>query len=149
MIQHTTTLTVQGTKLGMQQRPCDTDKLREDLRAYYDKTYGQGNWLIAPTSELPSEFATDPRAAQQAYTIENGVLIKASPEVIAEREAAQAQVTAAVEITKLKTYLTSTDWVVTKCMELGTPITELYQAIHAERNAARARINELEGGANE
>lgn len=88
MIQHTTTLTVQGTKLGMQQRPCDTDKLREDLRVYYDKTYGHGNWLIAPMSELPSEFATDPRAAQQTYTIENGELVKASPEVIAEREAA-------------------------------------------------------------
>lgn len=83
------------------------------------------------------------------YTIENGQLVLASPEVIAERQAAQAQANAVAEIVELKAYLTSTDWVVTKCMELSTPVVELYPAIHAERNAARARINELEGGANE
>lgn len=44
--------------------------------------YNPAVWACVAPSDLPADFSVE------TYTIEHGVLIKASPEVIAEREAA-------------------------------------------------------------
>ena len=55
-----------------------------------------------------------------------------------EKELAQ------IEIAQLKSYLTTTDYTVIKCMELGESPTTLYPEIMAKRAECRKRINELE-----
>lgn len=91
---------------------------------------------------LPADFSTD------TYTIENGKLVKANPELIAERLAVKAKAAASVEIAELRAYLTQTDYAPIKCGELGLSMAEIYPELHAQRTAARARINLLqEGGA--
>lgn len=48
------------------------------------------------------------------------------------------------EIEKLKDYLSSTDWAVVKCMELGLSMVVAYPEEYQRRIDARERINELE-----
>lgn len=48
------------------------------------------------------------------------------------------------EVRQYKEYLSSTDWAVVKCMELGVSIAEVYPEIHQKRTEARAEINKLE-----
>lgn len=70
------------------------------------------------------------------HTYEDGTSeIKASP-VFVE--------TAEDEVRRLKSYLTTTDYTVIKCMELGESPSSLYPEIMAKRAEARKRINELE-----
>ncbi|MEG0033368.1 MAG: hypothetical protein RR689_03590, partial [Mucinivorans sp.] len=101
-------------------------------------------WLIITTSDLPSDFSVD------TYTIVNGELVRLSTEVIAEREAAALraaeQAATAVEIARLKEYLTATDWAVVKCLEIGTLLAKAYPELATRRIEARARINELQRG---
>ncbi|MEG1588625.1 MAG: hypothetical protein RR354_04760 [Mucinivorans sp.] len=70
--------------------------------------------------------------------------------MIAEREAAALraaeQAATAVEIARLKEYLTATDWAVVKCLEIGTPLAKAYPELATRRIEARARINELQRG---
>lgn len=74
--------------------------------------------------------------------IENGELVEAREErQLTEEEILQRQVS------ELKGYLYSTDWVVIKTLELqmkGEKVTHDYSDIIAEREKARAKINELE-----
>lgn len=58
----------------------DFEHYKEEETLGLNKIHGTGNWLITPTSDLPTDFSID------NYTIENGQLVKASPEVIAERQ---------------------------------------------------------------
>lgn len=51
----------------------------------------------------------------------------------------------AYEISKLKAYLSSTDYAVIKCQELGLDMNSEYPELMQKRAEARARINELEG----
>ena len=51
---------------------------------------------------------------------------------------------AEMEIQKLKLYLSETDWIVIKSLELGSSPTELYPEISQKRADARTRINSLE-----
>lgn len=48
------------------------------------------------------------------------------------------------EILSLKAYLSETDWVVVKCMEMGLIPATAYPEITTKRAEARARINTLE-----
>ncbi len=48
------------------------------------------------------------------------------------------------EIATLKNYLSETDWVVVKCMEMGLIPSSAYPEITAKRAEARERINILE-----
>ena len=50
----------------------------------------------------------------------------------------------AQEIASLKAYLSSTDYIYPKCLELGLDVNMQYADTVAERIAARARIQELE-----
>lgn len=51
---------------------------------------------------------------------------------------------AELEIKDLKDYLTSTDYMVIKCMESAVSMAEAYPEAYQKRAEARARINELE-----
>ena len=51
---------------------------------------------------------------------------------------------AEMEIQKLKLYLSETDWIVIKSLEVGSSPTELYPEISQKRADARTRINLLE-----
>lgn len=48
------------------------------------------------------------------------------------------------EIAELKSYLTSTDWTVIKCTELGLSLQTAYPEVYQKRTDARERINILE-----
>lgn len=48
------------------------------------------------------------------------------------------------EILELKSYLSETDWVVVKCMEMGLIPSSAYPEITTKRTEARERINTLE-----
>lgn len=47
-------------------------------------------------------------------------------------------------IAKLKQYLADTDYMVTKCTEIGAAMSELYPEAHAKRAKAREDINRLQ-----
>lgn len=78
-----TIATVKDGGLSTYQRLYWLDKLIVEMSEPLDTDYGAGNWAIVPTDELPADFSVE------TYTIENGQLVPASPEVIAEREAAK------------------------------------------------------------
>lgn len=141
-LQWLTMAAVKDGELSIYPRFYYLGKLRQEMGEHLIKIYGQGNWLIIPTSDLPVDFSVD------TYTIENGQLVPAPAEVVAERAKARQATEAAKEIAELRAYLTSTDYTAIKCGELGLSMVEAYPDIHAQRTAARARINELqEGGA--
>ncbi len=48
------------------------------------------------------------------------------------------------EKVSLKSYLTSTDWVVAKCYELELKVSDTYPDIYQKRGEARTRINEID-----
>lgn len=48
------------------------------------------------------------------------------------------------EMRRLKSYLSTTDYTVIKCMETGVSPSSLYPEVMAKRAEARKRINELE-----
>lgn len=49
------------------------------------------------------------------------------------------------EIVQLKNFLTETDYIYPKCLELGLDVETEYFEVVKQRKAARARIQELEG----
>lgn len=49
------------------------------------------------------------------------------------------------EIVQLKNFLTETDYIYSKCLELGLDVNIEYESIVQDRKTARARIQELEG----
>ena len=49
------------------------------------------------------------------------------------------------EILRLKTYLTSTDYIYPKCLELGLDVNTEYAEVVEQRKTTRARIQEIEG----
>ena len=63
------------------------------------------------------------------YTIEGNKPYEETPEM---------------EIRRLKSYLSTTDYTIIKCMETGESPNILYPNIMGERAEARKRINELE-----
>ena len=83
----------------------------------------------------PVNVADDNRRLQ--YAIING-LITHFPQEYSEKELAEK------ELRKLKAYLTDTDYIYLKCMELDLDPTYVYPDIVSKRKEARARIQELQ-----
>ena len=50
-----------------------------------------------------------------------------------------------IELISLKAYLSSTDYIYPKCLELGLDVNTEYSTIIAKRKATRVRIQELIG----
>lgn len=84
-----------------------------------------GNMVIVDPSDLPADFSIE------TYTIENGELVKASPEVIAEREAAaRAAYNEAQRLKREAEYRATTDPRVLEIIADSTPsIAALKDAI--------------------
>ena len=76
------------------------------------------------------------------YTIKDGVLVKDENRVIPEREKTSEE-----KIAELKAQLTATDYKVIKCSECQLAGQEMpydVAELHAERQAIRDQINQLE-----
>jgi len=67
-----------------------------------------------------------------------------NPEMLLDLEAIESEKARLAEITSLKAYLSSTDYIYPKCLELGLDVNIEYADTVAQRKAARARIQELE-----
>lgn len=108
-----------------------------------------GNFNIIPSgwAVIPSDMVCENFPFGEVNVAEiNGVMtvIKWTPGEIPE-----APIDNSVEIEKLKAQLASTDYKVIKCSEAQMAGEELpydIVALHAERQALRDQINELEGG---
>lgn len=78
--------------------------------------YNPAVWACVAPSDLPADFSVE------TYTIEHGVLIKASPEVIAEREAAKrAAFNEAQRLKRETEYRAMTDPLVLELIADSTP----------------------------
>lgn len=64
--------------------------------------------------------------------------------ILADHPAPSQSELDAQEIASLKAYLSSTDYIYPKCLELGLDVSIEYADTVAQRIAARARIQELE-----
>ena len=97
----------------------------------------QGNWGY---NVVPKEV--DPA---NAYTIaEVEAYLAEHPDMLLDLEAIESEKARLAEITSLKAYLSSTDYIYPKCLELGLDVNIEYADTVAQRKAARARIQELE-----
>ena len=82
------------------------------------------------------------RKEYQYYKVDNGALVKDKNRVIPEREKTTAE-----KIAELKAQLTATDYKVIKCSEcqlVGQELPYDVAELHAERQAIRDQINQLE-----
>ncbi len=70
--------------------------------------------------------------------------LRDNPEMLLDFEAIEAEDAHKTEIASLKAYLSSTDYIYPKCLELGLDVNMEYADTVAQRIAARARIQELE-----
>jgi len=107
------------------------------MKRYYYKTK-DGKGLLNLKSPLSKEEAKNYVVLTQAE-FESLQPKKSEPTAaqLADREKK-------AEVARLKHYLSSTDYVVIKIAE-GAATAEEYASVIAERQAARTRINELEG----
>lgn len=64
--------------------------------------------------------------------------------ILADHPALSQEELEAAEIASLKSYLSSTDYIYPKCIELGLDVKQEYADIVDQRKAARVRIQELE-----
>ena len=74
----------------------------------------------------------------EAYLVEH-------PEALLDMTVIKQERARTQEIAQLKTYLTSTDYIYPKCLELGLDVNTEYAEVVEQRKNARARIQELEG----
>lgn len=68
-----------GCDLIKSGREYDLETLKKEITGLFNNEYGTGNWAVIPTTDLPADFSVD------TYTIENGELVRASDELIADR----------------------------------------------------------------
>lgn len=96
---------------------------------------GNGGYNVVPREIDPCN----------AYTLEQvrNYLLD-NPEMLIDLEAIESEKARLAEITSLKAYLSSTDYIYPKCLELGLDVSIEYADTVAQRIAARARIQELE-----
>jgi hypothetical protein len=89
---------------------------------------------------VPKEIAKDCE-----YTIEEvEAYVAEHPEMLLDLKAIESEKARLAEITSLEAYLSSTDYIYPKCLELGLDVNIEYADTVAQRKAARARIQELE-----
>lgn len=80
------------------------------------------------------------------YTIEEVELYLAEhPDMLLDPAQIEAEEIRNNEIASLKAYLSSTDYIYPKCLELGLDVNIEYESMVQDRKTARARIQELEG----
>jgi len=80
------------------------------------------------------------------YTIEQvETYLSEYPEALLDMEMIEEERARTQEITQLKSYLTSTDYIYPKCIELGLDVNTEYAEVVEQRKTTRARIQELEG----
>jgi hypothetical protein len=96
---------------------------------------GKGGYNVVPKEVDP----------HNAYTLEDvRTYLLDNPEMLLDLEAIESEKSRIAEIASLKSYLSSTDYIYPKCLELGLDVNIEYADTVAERIAARARIQELE-----
>ena len=96
---------------------------------------GNGGYNVVPKEVDP----------YNAYTIEQvEAYILEHPEDLLDIESIEAEEIRNNEIASLKAYLSSTDYIYPKCLELGLDVNIEYADTVAQRKAARARIQELD-----
>jgi len=96
---------------------------------------GRGGYNVVPKEVDP----------HNAYTLEEvRTYLLDNPEMLLDLEAIEAEEAHKIEIASLKAYLSSTDYIYPKCLELGLDVSIEYADTVAQRIAARARIQELE-----
>ena len=79
------------------------------------------------------------------YTIEDvEAYLSEHPEALLDFDSIEAEKAKIAEISKLKSYLTSTDYIYPKCLELALDVDVVYADVVAQRKLARNRIQELE-----
>jgi hypothetical protein len=97
---------------------------------------GNGGYNVVPKDIDP----------YNAYTIEQvEAYILEHPEDLLDMESIEAEEIRNNEIASLKAYLSSTDYIYPKCLELGLDVNVEYESMVQDRKTARARIQELEG----
>jgi hypothetical protein len=96
---------------------------------------GNGGYNVVPKDIDP----------YNAYTIEEvEAYILEHPEDLLDMESIEAEKIRNNEIASLKAYLSSTDYIYPKCLELGLDVNIEYESMVQDRKLARARIQELE-----
>ena len=89
---------------------------------------------------VPKEIAKDCE-----YTLEEvRDYILDNPEMLLDLEAIEMEKSRIAEIAILKAYLSSTDYIYPKCLELGLDVNIEYAEVVQRRKEARIRIQELE-----
>ncbi len=79
------------------------------------------------------------------YTIEEvEAYLTEHPEHLLDAEAIEAERQRQQELSSLKAYLASTDYIYPKCLELALDVDVVYADVVAQRKLARTRIQELE-----
>lgn len=96
---------------------------------------GNGGYNVVPKEVDP----------HNAYTLEEvRTYLLDNPDMLLDLEAIESEKSRIAEIATLKAYLSSTDYIYPKCLELGLDVSIEYADTVAQRIAARARIQELE-----
>ena len=95
---------------------------------------GNGGYNVVP-KEL------DPDNAYTLEEVRNYILD--NPEMLLDGDALEARRLKRLEVLKLKTYLSSTDYIYPKCLELGLDVNVEYAEVVQKRKEARARIQTL------
>lgn len=96
---------------------------------------GNGGYNVVPREIDPCN----------AYTLEQvRTYLLDNPEMLIDLEKIEAEKSRLAEIATLKAYLTETDYIYPKCLELGLDVNIEYADTIAQRIAVRARIQELE-----
>ena len=98
-------------------------------------SHGIGGYNVVPKDIDPYNAYTIEEV--EAYLVEH-------PDMLLDLEAIESKKARLAEITSLKTYLSSTDYIYPKCLELGLDVNIEYADKVAQRKEARARIQELE-----
>ena len=96
---------------------------------------GNGGYNVVPKEVDPHNAYTI--AQVEAYLAEH-------PEHLLDAEAIDAERQRQQELSSLKAYLASTDYIYSKCLELGLNVDTEYADVVSQRKLARNRIQELE-----
>ena len=97
-------------------------------------SHGNGGYNVVPKDIDPTN----------KYTIEEvEAYLSEHPEMLLNYEKINEENAKQREIATLKDYLSSTDYIYPKCLELGLDVDVEYAEVVHERKAARARIQTL------
>ena len=97
---------------------------------------GNGGYNVVPKEVDPYNLYTIEQV--EAYLLEH-------PEALLDMQTIEIERSRTQEIAQLKTYLTSTDYIYPKCIELGLDVNTEYAEVVEQRKTTRARIQEIEG----